>query len=198
VSAFRRAHGGAQVTSRPPRMGADTDAVLAELGYDQASIAKLRDAAVIQGLGSAPDPDICGEAAWSTDRHDATAPCRRPCARSRTRQGWCPLRHASSCVGLTRASIKKNESIQDGLPGLAWSGPAMTTHNRKSLHQLARPALAHCSSWSPVTPLTPTAPVTLPPTMIGTPPGEAKTPGSVAVAGLPLLITSANARVGRR
>ena len=59
------------------------------------------------------------------------------------------------------------------------------------------PALAHCSSWSPVTPLTPTAPVTLPSTMMGTPPGEANTPGSVAVAGPPLLITSAKARVGR-
>ena len=63
---------------------------------------------------------------------------------------------------------------------------------------LPRPALAHCSSWSPVTPLTPTAPVTLPSTMIGTPPGEAKTPGRVAVAGPPLLITSMKTRVGRR
>jgi hypothetical protein len=63
---------------------------------------------------------------------------------------------------------------------------------------LPRPALAHCSSWSPVTPLTPTAPLTLPSTMIGTPPGEAKTPGRVAVAGAPLLITSMKTRVGRR
>jgi len=47
VAAFRLAHGGAQVTSPPPRMGADTDAVLAELGYDAAAIAKLRAAAVI-------------------------------------------------------------------------------------------------------------------------------------------------------
>jgi putative tryptophan/tyrosine transport system substrate-binding protein len=49
-----------------------------------------------------------------------------------------------------------------------------------------------------VTPLTPTAPVTLPSTMIGTPPGEAKIPGRVAVAGPPLLITSIKVRVGRR
>jgi crotonobetainyl-CoA:carnitine CoA-transferase CaiB-like acyl-CoA transferase len=47
VAAFRLAHGGAQVTAPPPRMGADTDAVLTELGYDQAAIAKLRAAAVI-------------------------------------------------------------------------------------------------------------------------------------------------------
>ena len=40
----------------------------------------------------------------------------------------------------------------------------------------AMPALAHCSSWSPVTPLTPAAPMTLPPTKIGTPPGEAMAP----------------------
>ena len=59
------------------------------------------------------------------------------------------------------------------------------------------PALAHCSSWSPVTPLTPTAPVTLPSTKIGRPPGEPTTPGSVAVAGV-LLITSMKTRVGRR
>ena len=45
------------------------------------------------------------------------------------------------------------------------------------------PALAHCSSWSPVTPLTPTPPMTLPPTMIGNPPGEAMTPGNVMMAG---------------
>jgi hypothetical protein len=63
---------------------------------------------------------------------------------------------------------------------------------------LPSPALAHCSSWSPVTPLTPTPPITLPSAMIGRPPGEANTPGSVAVAGPPLLITSAKARVGRR
>ena len=62
----------------------------------------------------------------------------------------------------------------------------------------AMPALEHCSSWSPVTPLTPTAPVTLPSAMMGNPPGEAKTPGRVATAGPPLLITSAKARVGRR
>ena len=47
VAAFRLAHGGAQVTAPPPRMGADTGAVLAELGYDEAAIAKLRKTAVI-------------------------------------------------------------------------------------------------------------------------------------------------------
>src|SRR3954468_21346729 len=63
---------------------------------------------------------------------------------------------------------------------------------------IPRPALEHCSSWSPVAPLTPTAPVTLPSTMIGTPPGEANTPGRVAVAGPPLLIASMKTRVVRR
>ena len=58
--------------------------------------------------------------------------------------------------------------------------------------------MAHCSSWSPVTPLTPTPPMTLPPAMIGNPPGEAMTPGSVMTAGPPLAIASTNARVGRR
>lgn len=60
-----------------------------------------------------------------------------------------------------------------------------------------RPAFAHCSSWSPVTPLTPMPPVTLPSAMIGMPPGEAKTPGRVAVAGA-LLIASMKTRVVRR
>jgi crotonobetainyl-CoA:carnitine CoA-transferase CaiB-like acyl-CoA transferase len=47
VAAFKLAHGGAQVTSPPPRIGADTDAILAELGYDPAAIAGLRAAAVV-------------------------------------------------------------------------------------------------------------------------------------------------------
>ena len=63
---------------------------------------------------------------------------------------------------------------------------------------IPRPALEHCSSSSPVTPLTPTPPATLPSTMIGTPPGEAKTPGRVAVATPPLLIASIKTRVVRR
>ena len=63
---------------------------------------------------------------------------------------------------------------------------------------IPRPALEHCSSWSPVAPLTPTPPVTLPSAMIGTPPGEANTPGSVAVAIPPLLIASMKTRVVRR
>ena len=44
AAAFRLAHGAAEVTSAPPMLGADTDAVLTELGYDEAAIAKLRNA----------------------------------------------------------------------------------------------------------------------------------------------------------
>ena len=47
VAAFKLAHGGAQVTSPPPTVGADTDAVLKELGYDVAAIAKFRAATII-------------------------------------------------------------------------------------------------------------------------------------------------------
>jgi len=42
VAAFKLAHGGAQVDSPPPVLGADTDAVLGELGYSAAEIATLR------------------------------------------------------------------------------------------------------------------------------------------------------------
>ena len=42
-----------------------------------------------------------------------------------------------------------------------------------------RPALAHCSSWSPVTPLTPAAPMSLPSTKTGKPPGESTPPEGV-------------------
>lgn len=42
VAAFGLAHGGARVDSPPPRLGADTDAVLAELGYAPGDIAALR------------------------------------------------------------------------------------------------------------------------------------------------------------
>lgn len=47
VAAFKLAHGGAQVTSPPPALGADTDAILAELGYDATAIAGFRAAAVV-------------------------------------------------------------------------------------------------------------------------------------------------------
>jgi crotonobetainyl-CoA:carnitine CoA-transferase CaiB-like acyl-CoA transferase len=44
---FKLAHGGGRVTSPPPPVGHDTDAVLSELGYDKTAIAKLRAASVI-------------------------------------------------------------------------------------------------------------------------------------------------------
>ena len=47
VAAFKLAHGGAQVTSPPPPMGAHTDAVLRELDYDDAAIGRLRAAGVV-------------------------------------------------------------------------------------------------------------------------------------------------------
>jgi crotonobetainyl-CoA:carnitine CoA-transferase CaiB-like acyl-CoA transferase len=47
VAAFKLAHGGAQVTSPPPALGADTDAILKELGYDAAAIAGFRAAAAV-------------------------------------------------------------------------------------------------------------------------------------------------------
>ncbi len=47
VAAFKLAHGGAEVTSPPPPVGADTDTVLKELGYDAETIARLRAATVI-------------------------------------------------------------------------------------------------------------------------------------------------------
>lgn len=44
---FKMAHDGARVTAPPPRLGQHTDAVLADLGYDQYQIATLRADAVI-------------------------------------------------------------------------------------------------------------------------------------------------------
>ncbi len=46
-SGFQLAHGGGQLDSLAPLPGADTDAVLSELGYDAAAIAALRQEAVI-------------------------------------------------------------------------------------------------------------------------------------------------------
>ena len=98
-----------------------------------------------------------------------------------------------------RKFVAEFEKEHKRLPtGYAAPMPICRTAGSSSRYFIPKPAFAHCSSWSPVTPLTPTPPVTLPSTMIGSPPGEAYTPGSVAVATPPLLITSANARVGRR
>jgi crotonobetainyl-CoA:carnitine CoA-transferase CaiB-like acyl-CoA transferase len=47
VAAFKFAHGGPSIESPPRQMGADTDAVLAELGYGAADIARLRAASVV-------------------------------------------------------------------------------------------------------------------------------------------------------
>jgi crotonobetainyl-CoA:carnitine CoA-transferase CaiB-like acyl-CoA transferase len=47
VAAFKFAHGGPSVETPPPQFGADTDRVLAELGYGAADIAALRAARVI-------------------------------------------------------------------------------------------------------------------------------------------------------
>ena len=44
---FKLAHGGGRVTTPPPPVGHDTDAVLGELGYDKAAIARLRAASVV-------------------------------------------------------------------------------------------------------------------------------------------------------
>ena len=44
---FRLAHGGGRVTSPPRPVGADTDAVLRELGYDTAAISKLHDDSIV-------------------------------------------------------------------------------------------------------------------------------------------------------
>jgi crotonobetainyl-CoA:carnitine CoA-transferase CaiB-like acyl-CoA transferase len=47
LAAFKFAHGGPSIETPPPVMGADTEAVLTELGYAQAEIAELRTARVI-------------------------------------------------------------------------------------------------------------------------------------------------------
>jgi crotonobetainyl-CoA:carnitine CoA-transferase CaiB-like acyl-CoA transferase len=47
VAAFKFAHGGPSIETPPPLMGADTDAVLAELGYTSAEIAAFRDARAV-------------------------------------------------------------------------------------------------------------------------------------------------------
>ena len=47
LAAFKFAHGGPSIETPPPRMGADTDRVLAELGYKAGEIAELRVGGVI-------------------------------------------------------------------------------------------------------------------------------------------------------
>ncbi len=47
LAAFKFAHGGPSIETPPPAMGADTDSVLAELGYAAGEIAGLRAARVI-------------------------------------------------------------------------------------------------------------------------------------------------------
>jgi crotonobetainyl-CoA:carnitine CoA-transferase CaiB-like acyl-CoA transferase len=49
---FKMAHDGAGVETPPPRLGQDTEAVLAELGYDEDQIASLLAKGVAGGLGS--------------------------------------------------------------------------------------------------------------------------------------------------
>jgi crotonobetainyl-CoA:carnitine CoA-transferase CaiB-like acyl-CoA transferase len=46
-SGFQMAHGGGKLDSLAPEVGADTDAVLGEIGYDAAAIAALRAEAII-------------------------------------------------------------------------------------------------------------------------------------------------------
>jgi crotonobetainyl-CoA:carnitine CoA-transferase CaiB-like acyl-CoA transferase len=47
LAAFKFAHGGPSIEHPPHEMGADTDAVLADLGYDKAAIAALREKRVV-------------------------------------------------------------------------------------------------------------------------------------------------------
>jgi crotonobetainyl-CoA:carnitine CoA-transferase CaiB-like acyl-CoA transferase len=47
LAAFKFAHGGPSIEQPPHEMGEDTDAVLGELGYDAAAIARLRAAKVV-------------------------------------------------------------------------------------------------------------------------------------------------------
>jgi crotonobetainyl-CoA:carnitine CoA-transferase CaiB-like acyl-CoA transferase len=47
LAAFKFAHGGPSIEHPPHEMGEDTDAVLGELGYDKAAVAKLRHAKVV-------------------------------------------------------------------------------------------------------------------------------------------------------
>ena len=47
LTPFRLAHGGAQARTPPKPLGADSDGILAALGYDRQAIAKLREARVV-------------------------------------------------------------------------------------------------------------------------------------------------------
>jgi crotonobetainyl-CoA:carnitine CoA-transferase CaiB-like acyl-CoA transferase len=47
LAAFKFAHGGPSIETPPPELGADTDSVLAEHGYDADQIAAFRREKVI-------------------------------------------------------------------------------------------------------------------------------------------------------
>ena len=47
LAAFKFAHGGPSIETPPPQFGADTDAVLTELGYSKSEIAAFRSDRVI-------------------------------------------------------------------------------------------------------------------------------------------------------
>ena len=47
LAAFKFAHGGPSIETPPPQIGADTDAVLGELGYSDSEIAELRAVRVV-------------------------------------------------------------------------------------------------------------------------------------------------------
>ena len=70
------------------------------------------------------------------------------------------------------AAFRGPSAAATGPPsGLSLGTP--TPREGAERYRPASPASAHCSSWSPVTPLTPTPPITLASAKIGIPPGDA-------------------------
>ena len=49
-SGFQMAHGGGHLDTAPPELRADTDTILAEIGYDQSRIAALRADGVVREM----------------------------------------------------------------------------------------------------------------------------------------------------